>query len=191
MNDNLHICSQQSVNKTSKISQKVVFFTNEALRRRKKIPPLPIDVKKYAEFESDLRKIHLWAKWRVMNHPIFPKNGGVYFVSGSRHSLCPKVQRTRLWKIVSTSYRIGRIFGRRSVAEPWGATSCFGSLEMCYNPIGRKYTKSWNIWKTHMKWRFWGTEVEVYVGGIEICNKVIGSDDRGGGKWCETPLEWL
>ena len=71
MNDNLHICSQQSVNKTAKICQKVVFFTNEALRRRKKIPPLPIDVKKYAEFESDLRKIHLWAKWRVMNHPIF------------------------------------------------------------------------------------------------------------------------
>ena len=59
MNDNLHICSQQSVNKTAKICQKVVFFTNEALRRRKKIPPLPIDVKKYAEFESDLRKIHL------------------------------------------------------------------------------------------------------------------------------------
>ena len=59
MNDNLHICSQQSVNKTATISQKVVFFTNEALRRRKKIPPLPIDVKKYAEFESDLRKIHL------------------------------------------------------------------------------------------------------------------------------------
>ena len=68
--------------------------------------------------------------------------GSVYFVSGSRHSLRPKVQRTRLWKIVSTSYRIGRIFGRRSVAELWGATSCVGSLEMCYNPIGRKYTKS-------------------------------------------------
>ena len=59
MNDNIHICSKQSVNKITKICQKEVFFMNEALRRRKKIKLLPIDVKKYAEFESDLRNIHL------------------------------------------------------------------------------------------------------------------------------------
>ena len=53
----------------------------------------------------------------------------------------PKFSEHDFWKIVSTSYRIGRIFGRRSVAELWGATSCVGSLEMCYKPIGRKYTK--------------------------------------------------
>ena len=41
-----------------------------------------------------------------------------------------------------------------------------------------------------MKWRFWRREAEIYVGGIEICKKSIGSDDRGGGKWCETFLEW-
>ena len=28
-------------------------------------------------------------------------------------------------------------------------------------------------------------------GGIEIYNKAIESDGRGGGKWCETLLEWL
>ena len=46
------------------------------------------------------------------------------------------------------------------------------------------------MWLRHMKWRFWRREVEMYVGGIEIYNKGVGSDGRGGGKWCETFLEW-
>ena len=42
-----------------------------------------------------------------------------------------------------------------------------------------------------MKWRFWRREVEIYAGGIEICNKGRGIDDRDGGKWCEMLLECL
>ena len=33
--------------------------------------------------------------------------------------------------------------------------------------------------------------MEIYVGGIEICNKGIGSDDRDGGLWSETLLKML
>ena len=34
----------------------------------------------------------------------------------------------------------------------------------------------------YMKWKFWRREVEIYVGGIGICKKGTGSDDKGGGK---------
>ena len=54
----------------------------------------------------------------------------------------PKFSENDFWKIVSTSYRIGRIFGKGSVAELWGYAAYVGGILMCYNPIGSKYTKS-------------------------------------------------
>ena len=35
-------------------------------------------------------------------------------------SVAPKFISNDFWKIVSTSYRIGRIFGKGSVVELWG-----------------------------------------------------------------------
>ena len=62
---------------------------------------------------------------------------------------------------------------------------------MCYNPIGSKYTKSWNVWLSHIKWRFWRKLGGFYVGGIENCDFSIGSWDGGWWKLCETPMKWL
>ena len=73
----------------------------------------------------------------------------------------------------------------------FGATPPVLTLKGCVTILHGGNTRKVEIYGKHMKWRFWGREVEIYVGGIDICNKGIGIDDRGGGKWCETILEWL
>ena len=43
----------------------------------------------------------------------------------------------------------------------------------------------------HMRHHSHSVSVEIHVGGIEICDKSMWSDDRDGGKWCETFLKLL
>ena len=43
-------------------------------------------------------------------------------------SITPKFSENDFWKIVSTSYRIGRIFGKGSVAELWGNGAYVGGI---------------------------------------------------------------
>ena len=42
--------------------------------------------------------------------------------------VAPKFIENDFWKIVSTSYRIGRIFGKGSVAELWGNGAYVGGI---------------------------------------------------------------
>ena len=64
----------------------------------------------------------------------------------------------------------------------WG--SMLGPYRACSIPIGRVDTKSWNVWLSHIKWRFWEKSVGIYVDGIEICDIPIGEDDtRGSPVW--------
>ena len=43
-------------------------------------------------------------------------------------SVTPKFSENDFWKIVSTSYRIGRIFGKGSVDELWGYGAYVGGI---------------------------------------------------------------
>ena len=62
--------------------------------------------------------------------------------------------------------------------------SYVSSLEMCYNPIGRGETESWNVWLSHMKWRFWEKFVENWSEVVAVCEIPIGRDDTGGSPVC-------
>ena len=47
-------------------------------------------------------------------------------------SITPKFSENDFWKIVSTSYRIGRIFGKGSVDELWGNGAYVGGMLQSY-----------------------------------------------------------
>lgn len=116
-------------------------------------------------------------RWGILRISEF-EYGSVYSVSGSRRSHITTVQRKRLLDF-SKSCRIGRIFGKRVGRWTLVIHPCVDSPEMCYNPIGRKYTKSWNLRLSHIKWGLWAKSVEICVTRMD------------GEKWCKTFMEWL